>query len=221
MNHPDVNTTVTPILAVERALLRAAELGDQSAFEKLVVPHRGRIFGIAKRIVRNHEDAEDVVQVSLLQAFRHLDAFEGHSRFSTWLTHIVINESLMLLRSNARKQAISLDQLTATDSDWPKVQVADNRPTPEQHYAAEERRAVLTRLIDKLRPAAKQCLKMRLIHELSLKDSARLLGLSVPTVKSRLHHARRALTRTAARKFASRVIGDAETINANHSHVRQ
>lgn len=105
----------------------------------------------------------------------------------------------MLLRANARKQAISLDQVTASDSGCLGVQVVDTRPTPEQHYAAEERRVVLARLVDRLRPAAKKCLEMRFIQELSLKESARLLGVSVPTVKSRLHHARRSLVHTATR----------------------
>src|SRR5437868_7679730 len=79
-------------------LVKASKEGDSAAFARLVGPCQGRLLALALGVTRNREDAEDVVQKSLLQAFVHLDAFEGGSRFSTWLMRIALNEALMNLR---------------------------------------------------------------------------------------------------------------------------
>src|ERR1700719_2430597 len=80
------------------ALLASAKRGDSQAFEELVLRHKQRVFAVAQRITNNREDAEDVAQESFHKAFLHLDAFQEKSRFSTWLTRIVMNEAFMLLR---------------------------------------------------------------------------------------------------------------------------
>src|ERR1700747_543694 len=95
----------------EENLLATARAGDPAAFETLVMPHRDAMFRIAQRILRNREDAEDAVQTAFLDALRHLDAFEGRSRFSSWLTRIALNAAFMRLRANRRKSEMSLDEM--------------------------------------------------------------------------------------------------------------
>src|SRR5712675_2416734 len=82
----------------DAALVTATRCGDMLAFERLVLRYKPRIFAVAKRITKNREDAEDVVQESFHKAFRHLNNFQEKSRFSTWMTRIAMNEALMLLR---------------------------------------------------------------------------------------------------------------------------
>src|SRR5437867_4883037 len=79
-------------------LVSEAKCGDTLAFERLVLRYKPRIFAVAKRITKNREDAEDVVQESFHKAFRHLNNFQEKSRFSTWMTRIAMNDAFMLLR---------------------------------------------------------------------------------------------------------------------------
>jgi len=86
----------------EYAFLAAAKGGDSAAFETLCKQSANTVFQVARRVMRNKEDAEDVVQESFQQAFIHLKSFHGDSRFSTWLSRIAINAALMKLRSMTR-----------------------------------------------------------------------------------------------------------------------
>ena len=102
-----MNCGVVEVLSEQTAnpdfiLVKASKEGDSTAFARLVGPCQGRLLALALAITRNREDAEDVAQKSLLQAFVHLDAFHGGSRFSTWLMRIAINEALMNLRKRMK-----------------------------------------------------------------------------------------------------------------------
>ena len=93
-----VTDTSAQYSAGDDELVAAAKGGDGVAFETIVKRHRQRILGLALRYTRSREDAEDIVQQTFQRAFSHLQGFEGRSSFSTWLTSIVINQALMLLR---------------------------------------------------------------------------------------------------------------------------
>jgi RNA polymerase sigma-70 factor, ECF subfamily len=105
--------TVGPLLITseERNLLASARAGDSAAFERLVMPHWDVLLRVTQRILRNREDAEDAVQTAFLDAFRNLNGFRGHSRFSSWLTRIAMNAALMRLRVSRRERETSLDEL--------------------------------------------------------------------------------------------------------------
>jgi len=133
----------------EQRLLACARSGDSAAFESLVMPHRDAILRLARRILRNQEDAEDVVQIALLEAFRHLNAFEGRSRFSSWLHRIATNAALMRLRASRHKYEMSLDQIIEGDDRPAQFHVVEPRPNPEQECSAKEVRAVLGEAIDR------------------------------------------------------------------------
>src|ERR1700732_5556874 len=115
----------------DAALVTATKSGEPLAFEKLVLRHKRRVFVLAQRITNNHEDAEDVVQESFHKAFLHLDAFQEKSRFSTWLTRIVMNEAFMLLR---RRRGIP-EVLPESPDDRPNsdsLAFVDQSPSPEE-----------------------------------------------------------------------------------------
>jgi RNA polymerase sigma-70 factor, ECF subfamily len=187
----------------ETNLLAGARSGDDSAFATLVMPHRDAMLRLTQRILRNREDAEDAVQTALLDAFRHLDTFQGRSRFSSWLTRIALNAAFMRLRSTRRRGETSLDEIM--DRDAPaRFQVLDMRANPEQECSMKEARALLSNAFDRMGPLHREVLHMLHVQELPAREAAQMLGVPVGTVKARLHRARTGLTRNVQSILARR-----------------
>ncbi|MFZ0464766.1 MAG: sigma-70 family RNA polymerase sigma factor [Candidatus Acidiferrales bacterium] len=184
----------------EAAVVAAAKRGDAQAFEKLVERYEGRIFRLAQNIMQNREDAEDVSQEAFVQAFQHLDKFQGDSRFSTWLTRIAINQALMKLRKKRRVKEFSLDEPVEEDLPVP-VQLVDWGPTPEQRYSQREMQRILSEAIAGLRPMFRAVFQLRDIEEFSTEETAQALGLSIPAVKARAVRARLQLREALDRHF--------------------
>jgi RNA polymerase sigma-70 factor, ECF subfamily len=182
------------LLTDEEELRAFARAGDAAAFARLVMPHRDRILRITQRILRNREDAEDAVQTTFLDALRHLDSFQGRSRFSSWLTRIAVNVAFMKMRSSRRRSETSLDEMVQCE-DAARFQVVEARPNPEQEFSVKEARVLLAKAVDRLGPLYAEVLHMLHVQELSAKEAARTLGVPVGTVKARLHRARSRLTR--------------------------
>jgi|SRR5579863_5004853 len=177
----------------EQELVAEAKGGSHAAFEKLVRRYEVRVFRLAHRIARSREDAEDVIQQSFQKAFIHLQRFEGRSSFSTWLTRIVLNEALMLARTGRRFRGVSIDHVSATDDNELPLEIADSRPNPEHSYFQQERRRLLFSAIDELRPGIRIALQNCDLNELSIRETARILGVSVAAVKSRVNRGRKVL----------------------------
>jgi RNA polymerase sigma-70 factor (ECF subfamily) len=181
------------VTSEEESLLACARAGDAAAFASLVMPHRDGILRLTQGILRNREDAEDAVQTAFLDALRHLDSFQGRSRFSSWLTRIALNAALMRLRSNRRRTETSLDEIFQRDT-AARFQVVEERPNPEQECSLREARVLLAKAIDRLGPLYGEILHMFHVQELPAKEAARILGVPVGTVKARLHRARSRLS---------------------------
>jgi RNA polymerase sigma-70 factor, ECF subfamily len=177
----------------EELLVAEAKDGSHTAFEKLVEPYRTRIFRMAQIVAHSYEDAEDVIQQSFHKAFVHLRSFEGRSLFSTWLMRIAFNEVLMLRRSNQRFRHISIDGSTETEDAAPVLEIADSRPNPEHSYFQRERQRLLLSAINELKPGMRTVLQILDLDERSVRDTARILGVSVSAVKSRVRRGRREL----------------------------
>ncbi len=171
-------------------LLAAATSGDSVAFGELFNRYKRRIFHLAQRIMRNHEDAEDVVQEAFQLAFVHLRDFQGGARFSTWLSRIAINVALMKLRKKARKVEISIDEKSESDDMSFRDAVTDVALNPEQDCLREERSRILREALAELRPNARRVLELYELEGRSMKEIAVGLGISVAAVKARLFHAR-------------------------------
>jgi RNA polymerase sigma-70 factor (ECF subfamily) len=194
------------IVGEEYAFLAAAKRGDSVAFEILCKQSANTVFRVARRIMRNDEDAEDVVQESFQRAFIHLNSFNGDSRFSTWLSRIAINAALMKLRKKHRLAEVSLDESAEPEQPFSQIDVEDQGPNPEQLYAQTERQRILSEAISDLTPALRKAFELRELDERSTEETARMMGISVAAVKARLFHGRKKL-----RERLKRYVGSAWT----------
>ncbi len=184
----------------DEALIFAAKSGDGHAFEILIVRYRRRILAIARRFTRIREDAEDIVQQSFQKAFVHLHKFEGKSSFSTWLTRIAINEALMLLRRGRVLREVSIDNLSGNEEVPIGLNMPDSRAGPESAFLQSERNRILSEAMNKLTPGIRTAIELRDLAELSTKEVARVLGLSIEAVKGRLYQGRRKLYKVLKRE---------------------
>jgi RNA polymerase sigma-70 factor, ECF subfamily len=184
----------------EAVLVAGAKSGDISAFEKLVHRYENRIYRLTYNVTQNREDAEDSTQDAFLKAYQHLGEFQGESRFYTWLVRIAVNEALMKLRRR-RPGQVSLDESIETEEDLVPRQIEDWGPKPDERYAQTELQGILAKAIAQLEPSYRIVFQLRDIEELSTEETARLLDLSVPAVKSRLLRARLKLRQTLDRHF--------------------
>jgi RNA polymerase sigma-70 factor (ECF subfamily) len=185
----------------EPLLVAAAKRGDLSAFNELVGRYERKIFRLTMNITRNHEDAEDAMQDAFLKAYAHLKDFAGNSRFYTWLVRIAANEALMKLRKR-RPNQFSLDEPIAGENEelMPR-EIEDWGPSPEQRYAQSEMKEILNGVIDELEPAFRTVFVLRDVENLSTEETAKIVGISVPAVKSRLLRGRLKLREKLNRYF--------------------
>jgi RNA polymerase sigma-70 factor (ECF subfamily) len=181
----------------------AADSNEKDRFDALCQPHLKKLFQIAFRITRNHEDAEDAVQDSLLQAFLHMGDFDGRSTFATWLTRIAINSALMTLRKRRNHRSISLDRQADSETPVAPLEVVDHAPHPEQQVLVRERERKLRQAVRSLRPTLRRVVEIQQLEERSMKETAKLMGLSVCATKGRLFHAKAALRRSYKLRFLS------------------
>jgi RNA polymerase sigma-70 factor (ECF subfamily) len=153
--------------------------------------HRGRLFHCAFSVLRNREDAEDALQDGLLSAYGNLKSFEGRSRFSTWLTRIVINAALMKRRKRCATPSLSLDGILLDDPNAHPTQIADARPGPEQAAALAQTNELLQEGINKLPPRLRLALQLRDVENLSNREAALVAGIDTSAIKSRTSRARK------------------------------
>ena len=204
MNHNGESTI--PCLtdpAADQTLVVAARNGDEQAFENLFNRHRQKIFRVVLRYAHVHEDAEDIVQESFQKAFVYLHKFEGKSSFSTWLTRIAINESLMLLRHGRALREVSIDDHSEAEGSVASLEIPDSRQDPEASYLQRERARVLLSALKHLRPRMRRALELRELAEFSTQQTAEQMGLSVGAVKARIFHGRRKLRERLRRYMTS------------------
>jgi RNA polymerase sigma-70 factor (ECF subfamily) len=194
----------------DHAIVLAARSGDQEAFAILVKRHTPKVFAVALRYARVREDAEDIVQQTFQNAFLHLDKFEGKSAFLTWLTRIAINQALMLLRSRRSRRENSMDTSNCEETAASLLDMPDPRPDPEANYVFQERVDELSAAIGKLKPTVRTAIELRELADLSTRETARRMGISVAAVKARVFHGRKRLRKTL-RPFENVLQGETPT----------
>jgi RNA polymerase sigma-70 factor (ECF subfamily) len=185
----------------ELELVTRAREGDAGAFSALLRRYEGKIFRLAMNITQNREDAEDVLQEAFLKAYEHLDQFQGNSRFYTWIVRIAVNQALMKLRKRRSDRAVSLDEQIDTGEDTVVREIAAWDPDPEQQYSQEELHQILETAVDDLAPIYRTVFTLRDVDGLSTEETAEVLDLTVPAVKSRLLRARLQLRDKLTRFF--------------------
>jgi RNA polymerase sigma-70 factor, ECF subfamily len=191
-NNPDVSTAAFDNPGTDEELVAAAKSGDELAFEMLIKRNQSRIFTLALRYTRVHEDAEDIVQQTFQKAFVYLHKFKGKSSFSTWVTRIAINESLMFLRRGRTVREISIDETDRAEGTCDR-DIGDSRLDPEVSYLQRESAQILSSAMAQLRPGTRVAMELRDLRELSAPETARELGVSLSTIKARVFSGRRKL----------------------------
>ena len=191
------------VCATNEQLLEGARSSDKDAFAELCSRHVQSVHRKVLGIVRNHEDAEDVVQETLLKAYTHLSGFRGSCSFSTWLTSIAINSALMLLRKRKGHFESSFDHLIDDDQTWSAWEFADPHLDTERSYARRQAINVLSRAVVRLPMRYRSVLERYHAQEQSMKETADALGLTVAAVKSRLLRGRLNLRASLAKKGIS------------------
>ena len=203
--------------ATDEALVAAAKMGEERAFETLVTRYRPRMLALALRYIRVREDAEDVVQQTFQKMFVYLKNFEGKSSFATWLTRIAINEALMWLRKARGLRELSLD-LGGNDETAPRFDVSDARPDPEASYLQHEETRILSIAITQLTPRLRSVLQLKELCELSVRETAQRTGLSVAAVKARVFHGRKKLRKhiriVGSRRISERVFQQSRIVQS-------
>ncbi len=176
---------------LEGLLIERVSNGDHEAFLELLGPYERRIFVSAFSILGNEADAEDVAQEAILKAFRALGGFRQESKFSTWLTQIVINEAKMRIRKERRHLYESLENGSqGDDGDYIPRDVADWREIPSEALENRELRETLQQAIESLPAKYRAVLVLRDVEHLTIRETADVLGITEANVKTRLSRAR-------------------------------
>jgi RNA polymerase sigma-70 factor, ECF subfamily len=171
-------------------VLQLALSGDQEALGRLFASYMPHLYRVALRVVSTPEEAEEALQDGLVQAVKHFRQFEGRSRFSTWLTRVVINAALMRLRRRRRDLTTSIDQKLGEDDLSLADSISDSRPNPEEAYAHTEWLQILRRTLLTLPAPYGSALWLRDVQGMSTREAAEALGVPVGSLKSQLHRAR-------------------------------
>jgi RNA polymerase sigma-70 factor (ECF subfamily) len=182
----------------ELSLVQRAIAGDTMAQEQLFKDHSAKLYRTAFGVLRNREDAEDALQDCWLRVCANLKFFEARSSFYTWLTRIVINSALMILRKKRSIREVSVDAMEGPGEVSLIQEFPDTSPNPEQSVVESERKKLLSEAIQRLRPRICAVVQLGQLQELSLRETAQRLGISVPAAKGRLFHARAALRKSVA-----------------------
>ncbi|HEX3700244.1 MAG TPA: RNA polymerase sigma factor [Phenylobacterium sp.] len=188
-------------------LVAFAKAGRGEAFAALMTRGNQRLFRVARSIVRDEAEAEDVLQEAYVSAFANLAAFRGEASVFTWLTRIVINEARGRLRK--RRELVDVAEIELAQGDG-RVVVFPNllgSEDPERDAARAEARRLLERAVDDLPQAFRLVFVMREVEGASIAETAQALGVRPETVKTRLHRARRLLRQALDEQLASALTG--------------
>jgi RNA polymerase sigma-70 factor (ECF subfamily) len=184
-------------------VLRARE-GEREAFRCIMQRGNQRLFRVARGVMRDDSEAEDVVQEAYVRAFTNLHTFRGEASIFTWLTRITLNEAKHRLRK--RRNTVGLDEVEAVQSRGAHVIMfpnTDPAATPEADVARMQVRRLLESAIDELPTDFRMVFIMRDVEECSIAETATALGVREETVKTRLHRARRLLRGVLSERLAS------------------
>jgi RNA polymerase sigma-70 factor, ECF subfamily len=202
MSEPSLPSGVTEVaepqpaaVDVDAQLVRQVQLGDQRAFEMLVVKYRRRIERLIARMVRDVDLVEDLAQETFIKAYRALPNFRGDSSFYTWLYRIAVNTAKKALMQMHRDPTVSESALLrgGDDDDDARPTVDQNLAdgeTPESALASRQIADTVNRAIESLSEDLRQAIVLREIEGMSYEDIAQLMGCPIGTVRSRIFRAR-------------------------------
>jgi len=174
----------------EMELVRAAQKGDDSAFEELVRTYEKKVYHLALRMCGNPDDAYEIAQEAFISAWKGLRFFRGESSFSTWLYRLASNAAIDFIRREKRQSGPGDFSLDDEDT---YIEPSDPSPSPQQQAEGAELRQALAKGLAHLSPEHRQVLLLRELQGLSYDEIAESLDLDLGTVKSRIARAREKL----------------------------
>ena len=187
MNHELLGQGARNLPVSDEEVVRRVQAGETGLFEVVMRRYNQRLYRVARAIVRDDAEAEDVTQQAYVNAYQHLDQFAGRALFSTWLTKIAVHEALARARRRGR-----FDEREAVDERDGETMAAltSPGPDPERQAFARELRALLESAIDALPDHYRAVFVMREVEGMSTAESAECLDITEETTKTRLHRAR-------------------------------
>ncbi len=191
----------------EAELVRLAQAGDGDAFRAIMQRGNQRLFRVARGVVRDDSEAEDVLQEAYVRAFSAIGGFRGEAGVMTWLTRIVLNEARGRLRK--RRPTVGLEQIEVAQMEGAQVIPFPNAfggTSPEADTARAEIRGMIEHAVDDLPEAFRIVFIMRDIDECSIEETAANLQIKPETVKTRLHRARRLLRQALDDRLAPALV---------------
>lgn len=199
-NHSKVALGLRPVAVNDRMSSRTVGCECSAAFGEIYEQFHDRILRLALRITRNLHDAEDVVQECFMRAFLHLDTFSGKSKLSTWISRIAINAALMKIRRRRRFE-FSLDERVETPLAKRPVEIECDGPTPDEELLQRELAKILAEGLAKLSPGLFRVVDLHYYEELSARECAEVLGISLSSAKARILRARLKLRLVFYKRF--------------------
>lgn len=187
----------------DRELLQCVRQGDPAAFRTLIRRHDRYLYRVARSVLADDHEAEDVIQQTYLQAFTRLVDFRGEASLRTWLTRITLNEAIR--RGRRQRSTVPLSAVDAArERDRSQAYLSQlTIPDPERAAARSQIRKILEAAIDALPAAFRTVLILRDVEEVSVEQTAKLLGIKPETARTRLHRARRMLRESLGEQFAA------------------
>jgi RNA polymerase sigma-70 factor (ECF subfamily) len=174
-------------------LITAFQEGDRTAFDKLVLKHKNKVFNLCYWVIGDYQEANDIAQETFIKVFQSLKKFRFDSSFSTWLFRIAVNTCKNRLKCSEfrqKKKTISLDNPGDAETDRSLSQIKDEAPSPSIELERKERMTLIKEAIDSLPAEQKDVVVLRDIEGLSYEEIVDITGLNVGTLKSRLARAR-------------------------------
>lgn len=190
MSLPASQSAAAPATLSDEEVVERVLAGDTSLFEILMRRYNQRLFRVARGILAEDAEAEDVMQEAYVRAFRELASFRGEARFATWLTRIACHEALA--RAQKRRRLVSISGLGGGEPPDPPAETA----SPERDLENRELHAVLREAVEVLPDPLRAVFCLREIEGLSTEQTADALGLTIENVRVRLHRAKLALRQT-------------------------
>ncbi len=177
----------------DEALVRAFQLGDKAAFDKLVLKHKDKLFNIIYWFLGDYEEANDCAQETFIKLFRSLKKFRFESAFSTWLYRIAINTSKNRLKSSEyrwKKKTVPIEKSEGSKGGNPSLEIKDDSPSPVIELEKKERLRLIKEAINSLSEEQNRVIVLRDIQGLSYEEISGITGLNLGTIKSRIARGR-------------------------------
>jgi RNA polymerase sigma-70 factor, ECF subfamily len=174
----------------EEHLIRRIADGEHEVFYELIRPHEKRVYAAAFALLRNQADAEDCAQEAMLKAFKNIRQFRSEAKFSTWLIQIAVNEARKRRRQQRSDLTEPIDQVQGAEGTYAPREFADWREIPSEALERKEVREKLAEALSAIGHIYREVFVLRDMEQLSIEDTAKALGISTASVKTRLLRAR-------------------------------